>query len=246
MKRKLILLIPVLLYIGAPLKSQFILQGKIEYERTVNLHKQLAVDDNEGWYSNFKNQIPEFKRSYFNLLFTPELTLYEPGRESKEKSPPFAEGPASENIIFNDLKKGKTVAAKQVFDELFLIQDSLRKYQWHITKDTRKIAGFECKRAFTVIMDSIYVAAFYTDEIISGSGPESFQGLPGMILGVVIPRLYTTWYATKVELLQITEHSVTPPKKGKNTTYAGMDSYIQKSLKRWGKWGTRYIWEISI
>lgn len=242
---KIWILLPFCLLQTVFSNGQFILQGKIEFEKTVNIHKRIEADDNE-WFSNFKNQIPEFKHSYFNLLFTPEKTLYQPGRESKEKSSPFLESPASDNIIFNDFKNDKSTSFKQIFDESFLIQDSLRAYKWHITKDTRTIAGFECKRAFTVIMDSVYVAAFYTDEIVSAGGPESFQGLPGMILGIVIPRLYTTWYATKIELEQVNDNSISPPKKGKNTSNPGLTEYIQKSLKRWGKWGTRYIWEIMI
>ncbi|MCO5242190.1 MAG: GLPGLI family protein [Chitinophagaceae bacterium] len=245
MNIKIWILLPFCLFKILFSNAQFILQGKIEFEKTVNIHKQMEVDDNE-WYSNFKNQIPEYKHTYFNLLFTREKTLYEPGRESKEKASPFMESPATSNIVYSNFKDEKTTASKQVFDESFLIHDSLRKYQWHITKDTRTIAGLECKRAFTVIMDSIYVAAFYTDEIVSPGGPESFHGLPGMILGVVIPKLYTNWYATKVELEQVKEAAITPPQKGKNTTYSGMEEIIQKSLKRWGKWGTKYIWQIMI
>jgi GLPGLI family protein len=49
-------------------------------------------------------------------------------------------------------------------------------------------------------MDSIYVVAFYSDQIVVRGGPESFWGLPGMIMGVVLPHEYTTWYATKVYL----------------------------------------------
>lgn len=234
-----------LLFIIQAANAQFLLKGRIEFEKTVNVHKQIEIDNND-WYSNFKNQIPEYNHSYFNLSFIGNKTLYEPGRESKEKSSPFVDNVASSNIIYNDFSNQKTVAFKQVFDESFLIMDSIRQYKWHLTKDTRKIAGFECRRAFTVIMDSVFVVAFYTDEIVSSGGPESFQGLPGMILGVVIPRLYTSWYATKVQLEEIKETAITPPKKGKATDYQGVDKAIERSLKQWGKWGTKYIWQIMI
>ncbi len=245
MKKKLLIVLPVLFCVTQFSNAQFILKGKIEFEKTVNIHKQMDLGD-DGWAATFKKQTPEYKHSYFNLVFAEGKTLYSPGRESNEKPTPFGEGPATANIVYSDFGNQKTVAAKQVFDESFLIQDSLRKYQWHITRDTRKIAGFECKRAFTVIMDSIFVVAFYTDEIVSSGGPESFQGLPGMILGVVIPRMYTNWYATKVELEQVKEAGIAPPKKGKTTDYPGMEKTIQQSLKRWGKWGTKYIWQIMI
>ncbi|MBS1750763.1 MAG: GLPGLI family protein [Bacteroidetes bacterium] len=245
MKKNVFILLSIVLFAASFSKAQFILKGKIEFERTVNIYKQMELED-DGWATTLKKQTPEFKHTYFNLIFSEGKTLYEPGRESREKPTPFGEGPATSNIVYTDLDNQKTVAAKQVFDESFLIQDSLRKYNWHITKDTRKIAGFECKRAFTIIMDSVFVVAFYTDEIVSSGGPESFQGLPGMILGLVIPRLYTNWYATKVELEQVKAADILPPKRGKSSNYSDMEKTVQKSLKRWGKWGTKYIWQIMI
>ncbi|MFT3705144.1 MAG: GLPGLI family protein [Agriterribacter sp.] len=238
-------LISVLQYANA----QFILKGKIEYEKTVNQHKQLTAsvddDDDLSWINTIKKQIPEFKHNYYNLLFSDNKMRYEPGRESNEKTTPWGEPPANDNVIYSDFTNVNTTVSKHVFEESFLIQDSVKKYKWHITNDTRKIAGFECRRATTVIMDSIFVVAFYTDEIVLPGGPESFNGLPGMILGVVIPRLYTNWYATKVEL-DVKEATIAPPKKGKNTSFKGMEKTVQDSLKKWGKWGARYIWQIMI
>lgn len=245
MNKNLIILLPVVLCVTSFSYAQFILKGKIEFEKTVNVYKQMDLGD-DGWAATLKKQTPEYRHTYFNLIFSDGKTLYEPGRESGEKASPFGEGPATSNIVYTDFNNQKTIAAKQVFDESFLIQDSLRKYKWHITKDTRKIAGFECKRAFTVIMDSVFVVAFYTDEIVSSGGPESFQGLPGMILGLVIPRMYANWYATKVEHEPVKADGILPPKKGKDTNYSDMEKTIQKSLKRWGKWGTKYIWQIMI
>lgn len=225
--------------------AQFILKGKIEFEKTVNQHKQLDAGEDDTWAATLKKSMPEFRHTYFNLVFSGDKTLYQPGRETNEKASPWGDGPAAANTIFSDFSAQQTTAAKQVFDESFLIQDSLRKYKWRLTGDTRKIAGFECKRATTVIMDSVFVVAFYTDEIISQGGPESFNGLPGMILGVVIPRMFTNWYATKLEL-EVKDAAMAPPKKGKKTDYKGVDKTIQESLKRWGKWGTKYIWQIMI
>ena len=72
------------------------------------------------------------------------------------------------------------------------------------------IAGFNCRKAVTKIFDSVYVFAFYTDEIIISGGPCSINGLPGMILGVTIPRLYTSWIATKVMLNGVDENTIKP------------------------------------
>ena len=62
-------------------------------------------------------------------------------------------------------------------------------------------------------MDSVYVIAFYTDQITTTGGPESFNGLPGMILGVAIPRINTTWFATKLELVEVKPQDLIAPIK---------------------------------
>jgi GLPGLI family protein len=60
-------------------------------------------------------------------------------------------------------------------------------------------------------MDSIYVVAFYTDQIPVSGGPESFTGLPGMILGVALPYEHITWFATKVSEIPVDPKSLTLP-----------------------------------
>jgi GLPGLI family protein len=49
-------------------------------------------------------------------------------------------------------------------------------------------------------------------------GPESIGGLPGTILGMVIPRLHTTWLAKSVEKMdENSNQTITPPSTGKIT-----------------------------
>ena len=95
------------------------------------------------------------------------------------------------------------MSQKTVFEQTFLVEDTLRRIKWKITDETRPIAGFNCRRANALIMDSICVVAFYTDEILTTGGPESFSGLPGMILGIALPHEHITWFATKVEDLRV-------------------------------------------
>jgi GLPGLI family protein len=83
--------------------------------------------------------------------------------------------------------------------------------------DVRQIAGYECRKAIAVINDSVTVVAFYSEEILLKGGPEGFTGLPGMILGLAIPRYNTTWFATKVEAKNVPIFNIAPPAKGKRT-----------------------------
>ena len=200
------------------------------------------MDDNNSWTELEKKTMSQFKTSYFDLLFSRSKTLYRPGRESSDKPSQFFMGqPAQDNIIYADLDNERGVSQKNIFEEFFLVQDSLRKIKWKITDETRTIAGFSCRRANALIMDSIYVVAFYTDEILTSGGPESFTGLPGMILEVALPHQHITWSATKVEAVNVPDAQLAVPAKGKKVNNATLLEMVQHSLKDWGKEGQQYM-----
>jgi GLPGLI family protein len=224
-------LLTILIFAGSwPLHAQdiFLSNGKIEFEKKVNTINSLKDiykrDDNGGgndFFSAMLKQVPEWNTTYFNLYFDNNKTIYEPGREvttNGPKGPGWFQDPAQDNVVYSNLETNERVSQKSVYEKKFLLTDSLRKLKWKITNDSRDIAGFNCRKATAIINDSVFVVAFYTDQIITSGGPESFNGLPGMILGLAIPRLHTTWYATKVETIEPTASILTPPTKGKKGT----------------------------
>lgn len=229
-------------------QQQFIAKGKIEFERKVNIHKQLEAEEDDTWRNMMKKSTPAVKATYFDLYFENDKTIYKPGREVvvTQKVPDWIDGPANDNIVYSDIASQTFNSQKTVFEGVFNITDSLRKIDWKISPDTRTIANFECRKATAIIMDSVFVVAFYTEQIVTSGGPESFTGLPGMILGLAVPRLNTTWFATKVELVDIKPTDIVPPKKGKKATLSSIKSQLQSSMKNWGKWGDKNIWQIMI
>jgi GLPGLI family protein len=233
--------IAILLLSFSVTKAQqtFVSYGKIEFEKKVNLHKEIEGDT---WLENIKDKIPLFKTSYFNLYFKEDKTLFEKGKEVDEKIPFFGDDKSDDNIIYTDLQQ-QTFAKKQyVFEETYLLSDSIRKVDWKITTDTRDIAGFECHKAVGKILDSVYVIAFYTDQITVSGGPMSFCNLPGMILGIAIPRNNMTIFATKLELIEPKPDKILPPKgKLKKIDYVSLQTTLQKSIKDWGSYGRKYI-----
>jgi GLPGLI family protein len=256
MKKYIFFLFCSQLMAHSPLLSQdiFISKGKIEFEKRVNIYKNLddqKDNDQEGgfdWIDQMKKQIPEFDVTYFNLYFDGDKTLYKPGREAtqSQKIPDWFKGPASDNVVYCDMQADKSTTQKTVYENTFLIQDSLRRAKWKITNDTREIAGFKCRKATTIIMDSVFVVAFYTDQITTTGGPESFNELPGMILGLAVPRLHATWYATKVELTEPAAADITAPLKGKKANNEELVQKLKTSMKDWGKFGQHAQWEIML
>jgi GLPGLI family protein len=254
MKTFLITISLICLAFMAEAQQIFIKKGKIEYEKTINLYKQQMEnrEDNEdenSWLLAIFKSAPKTVTNYFDLYFDNEKMLYQPGKDgptTASRVPDWMLGPANENIVFTDLINKTFTSQKTVFESTFNITDSIRKMEWKISPDTRNIAGFECRKATTIIMDSVYVVAFYTDQIVTSGGPESFNGLPGMILGLAIPRMHITWFATKLELVEIKDNTLVPPKRGKKTNVSNLKSQLKESMKDWGKWGHKNTWQIMI
>lgn len=225
--------------------AQHTTQGKIEFERRMNIHRTIDQmdEENKQWIEKMRSQIPKHSVQFFDMSFTNNSSLYKPGRESEQTTKLwFAQTPAAENIVFTDFTNGTVTAEKLVFEQRFLVKDSMRKIKWKIHDEVRTIANYKCRKAVGVMFDSVYVIAFYTEDIIASGGPEMFSGLPGMILEVAIPRLHTTWTALKVEYNAPDQKEMIPPKKGKPVTQKEMQGSIGSSLKNWGEYADKATW----
>lgn len=242
-----VLLIAGLLMAAFTTKAQYTQQGTIEFERKSNVHRQLD-DESDGdndnqWMEAIKKQMPKFSSAFFNLYFDQSHTIYKPGKEVDNPFKAFwGSAPASENVVYTDIPKQKVTAEKVVYEKKYLVEDSARHIDWKITDEIRTIANFPCRKAVGKICDSVYVVAFYTDDIMVSGGPEMFGGLPGMILELAIPRLYTTWIATKVEINPPAATVFVAPAKGKKVTQKELFDNLQLGLKDWGKYAARNIW----
>lgn len=245
MKKSVLFLLICFFTAAFTVSAQHTTSGKIEFERKINIHALMKgdEDDDDGWFQRMKTQIPQFNITYFDLIFDSVRSIYKPGREVENTYKGYMPtGPAYDNTVLTDLRNKKVTAIKNVFEQKFLLQDSMRKMTWKEKDEIRIIANYKCHKAVGIICDSVYVVAFYTEDIPASAGPELFAGLPGMILQLAIPRLHTTWTANKIELVTPTDKDFTIPEKGKKTTQKELYETIQSSLKDWGKWATKNIW----
>lgn len=241
------LLLSLMLTIGICTTStaQYTLAGKIEYEKKMNIHAQLkewSDDDNDPWYERVKNQTPRFNTTYFEMMFDTARAIYKPGKEGDPMPGSFRNRPATDNTVLTDFTSQKVKAAKNIYEEKFVVQDTMRKLEWKVKDEIRTISNYKCRKAVAKILDSVYVVAFYTEDIPLSGGPEMFGGLPGMILELAIPRLHTTWTATKIESVMPADKDFAISEKGKKVTEKELYDILVSSLKDWGKWGTKNIW----
>lgn len=243
---KIIITLSILLLAAGAGRAQFTTAGKIEFERKVNMYAQMKEMEEDGgnpFIEQMKSRMPKFNTTYFDLIFDTARTIYKPGREVEGNVfKMFGGGPATENIVLTDLNTKQVVANKKVFDQVFLVQDTMRNIEWQQKDEIRTIANYKCHKVVGKICDTVYVVAFYTQDILVGGGPEMFGGLPGMIMELAIPRLHCTWTATKVELTAPKDTDYAPPTKGKKVTEKELYETVQSSFKMWGKLAPRNIW----
>ncbi|RYF79132.1 MAG: GLPGLI family protein, partial [Chitinophagaceae bacterium] len=164
-------------------------QVRIEFEKVVYVrqqYKELFPD----WFEEFKNMIPEKVVNQYEFLGDTTQSLFREIKEAVLPANSWYEEVGNKNVVYNNYPAQRTITQKPIAEETFLVEDSLMKIQWKLTNDTRTIAGYDCRKAVGFVDDTLAIFAFYTDELLVQGGPESVHGLPGMILGVGVPRLH--------------------------------------------------------
>ncbi|MDQ6902808.1 MAG: GLPGLI family protein [Bacteroidota bacterium] len=212
--------------------QQFIKKAEIEFEVKANIKKTLRSGP---FMDQIKDQLPQFKTAYFDYIFANDKSIYKFAHwsDDSKKIPDFWRSTDEDNIWYCNYETGKLSMQKNVAGGVVNIEDTLKNLSWRLSNDTRVIAGFNCRKASAIIFDSVYVFAFYTDEIMISGGPCSIHGLPGMILGVTIPRLYTSWIATKVIINDVPVQDIAPVKAKKTYDLKYLGNTIKDNMKDW-------------
>lgn len=226
--------------------AYFVQSGKVEFEKRVNMYAKLKArisKDNvfmEKIYDEYRKTQPQFAISKSVLNFSPEKSIYQFLEEERQGMTGFISEPwiMVKNTVYRNFKTDSLTAIRKVYDDDFVISDKKTDILWKMTNEVRDIAGYKCRRANGLILDSIYVVAFYTEEIVPSGGPESFSGLPGMILGVALPHENVTWFATKVEIDKpLPNTPMQLPRRAKQVTQKEYEESLRKSMRNWGQWG---------
>lgn len=250
LKNILPLFISILL-IKNPVQAQFIQAGQIEFEVKTNLRKTMG---NSSWAEAMKDKLPKFKVSFYRFDFNNQESVYKFDRwENKESISEMFRQSDERSVWYTNHSMKQVDMRKDVFGTSFQVVDSLPVIEWKLTNENRVIAGYNCRKAVGRIMDSVYVFAFYTDEILIPGGPCSIHGLPGMVLGMTIPRLYASWMATKVTPMTNVVLSVPEPAK-KSFDRKSANTTIVEKTKGWrddsdpesAKWIQLMLWNVLI
>jgi GLPGLI family protein len=242
--KKIFFLLSIAFYLNVSAQT-FINSGMIEFEVRVNNHRAFG----DGIFAQmFKDKMPQFSTSYYQFTFTDNKAVYKFNRLNEKDKLPWRNSYNDEdNIWFSDYNTNTFSNQKSVFGDIYLLSDSLMNMEWKmVPNETREFAGFTCRKAQAVIFDSVYVFAFYTDEITVPGGPMGIHGLPGMILGITIPRMFTSWIANKIEVNGVNISIVAAPKNGKKKKAADLMQNVKKVTADWGDYGQQAVWQLFL
>lgn len=168
-----------------------ITHGVILFERKTNLLKKYDSPESQRWLRGEKVKIDRF-----NLHFSPEKSVFLP---IEAAVPSKADWATSKNTVIQDFQKSERVSIYNLFGESKVVKDNLVLREWKITERKRNIAGYSCRRAIWMKNDSTKIYAWYTDKLIPSTGPETFNGLPGTILGLATEDGGVVYFAKIIE-----------------------------------------------
>lgn len=198
-------------------------EGKVIYERTVKLQFSFA-----GMPGGMEQQMPSSRTDKYELDFAGNQSLWkqaEPDNTTDDGSS-FGENgmqirmvvAGSNDILYNNFETGKRVEKRELFDKIFIIDDTIGSLKWKMTGETKMILNHNCMQATAVrtskrtsvnmdngvmtrkeIEDTSDIVAWIATDIPVSAGPSEFQGqLPGLILEMDIKNGTQTYKAVSI------------------------------------------------
>lgn len=204
---------------------------KITYERKTNLYKRWKKNENIQRWIKEEDKI---KVDYFELFATDTCSLFRPQESDLKENYSWT---TTKNTVYQFPLKNSRYLIKTMWGEELHLTDTLQKRKWRITESTRKIAGYICRKAIWEPNDSTRIYAWFSYDIMPSTGPESFNGLPGTILGIATEDGGVVYFAKKVEVLKPELSLFIPPRKKKVYTVSELIAQLTKQYgyEKWFK-----------
>lgn len=130
------------------------------------------------------------------------------------------------NMFFKDFVSGKLSMRRLLFNEAFIAEEPLPNPHWDILTDTRKIGGFDCKKAITHFRGREY-EAWFTPDISISDGPWKLRGLPGLILEAYDRNKEIQYLFESVNLSYPVSKEIIEPRKGSRISFEAFKNIEQ-------------------
>lgn len=159
---------------------------------------------------------------------------------------------------YKNTKEKIEISEEDGLGKEFLVTDSLKKWDWKLENETKKIGNYVCHKAVATIPVTAeeiaeyeaqkkeksegkttffsmsepkeeIITVWYTPEIPVSHGPENYWGLPGLILEA--SNGSTVFLCSKIVLNPKQKSAVKRPTKGKKVTKSEYDLIMKKQFE---------------
>ena len=237
-------------------------QGKVIYERTLQMQIRIATNDGGG---DLDNVLPRSRKDKFELSFANNQTLWKQLEQEEEDQDMASDnnggglqirviGPGGSDIMFSNLELEKKVEQKELGTKKYIVEDSIRKLNWKLSEETKTILGHVCRKATSErigkrmmmnmdngkveqkeIADTAAIVAWFTTDIPVSTGPSEFQAqLPGIILEMDVNNGKTVYKALEI-VSKADIASIKEPKGPKRLTPAEFEKERNKLFEEMGR-----------
>ena len=176
----------------------------------------------------------------------------------------FISSAGGSGTLFKNIKDQLFTNQQETFGKQFIIKDQLQPIEWELHGETKNIGDYTCYKAtyskqieassvmtfsssddedkdedskVSSEMKTITVTAWYTPQIPVSNGPESYQGLPGLILEINDGDL--TILCSKITINPDKKIEISEPKKGKQVSQMEYDEIMKKKMKEMSEQNNR-------
>lgn len=176
----------------------------------------------------------------------------------------FISSAGGSGTLFKNIKDQLFTNQQETFGKQFIIKDQLQPIEWELHGETKNIGDYTCYKAtyskqieassvmtfsssddedkdedskVSSEMKTITVTAWYTPQIPVSNGPESYQGLPGLILEINDGDL--TILCSKITINPDKKIEISEPKKGKQVSQKEYDDIMKKKMKEMSEQNNR-------
>jgi GLPGLI family protein len=141
-------------------------------------------------------------------------------------------GSGKTGIYYKNIQEKRFVNQTEIMGKRFLVKDSLPDYSWELSSETKNIGNYTCYKATyskevenknitfkdgdsveSIKKETIVTTAWYTPQIPVSNGPETYQGLPGLILEINDGKM--VFVCTEIILNSSEKNNILEPTKGK-------------------------------
>ena len=214
--------------------------GEIVYLEKINIHKNLPPE-----MEAMKDRIPEFRESKKILYFNSEEALYKnkpQTEEDKQKQQEFRGegrrgrrggrfgGRNANNQYYTSVSDKLSVDSRNLFGKDFLIEGDRDPLKWKITGEQKQVGSYLCQKA-TYQDTTQSIVAWFTPMIPVPSGPNQYNGLPGMILHMDFDDGIRQITAVDIVLKDLEKDLIVKPTKGKKVSEEEFDKIREEKIK---------------